>query len=300
MTYVRNGEYRDRYSLWRATVNSSPNKIRPLHNLGVAAFHRGRHDEAAWAFNRAIEIGEARPYSPDDVVAEKALRQCYTNLFGVLMIQGRNGDAEAVLRKAVEKFRDDPDVMRVYAEHLLNKGEAAKCRTELSGYIAMHPDAYGLYYLLGTACCETRLFKEAEAALRKTLEFHDSFLRQGERVFPEAYIAEVRARLGDALAAQDKTAEAREQYVLAFRSCPDSVLASLPTAARAHPHTLEILLSSLDEIGVERQFRYIRDTVADAVAKSKAGKASTGTPRPPPWSPGRWTPKDELPRWDRD
>ncbi|MCX7806070.1 MAG: hypothetical protein N3A38_12890, partial [Planctomycetota bacterium] len=149
LTHVRNREYSDRYLLWKATVECSPFKIRPLHNLGIAAFHRNRIDEAVWAFSRAMEIGETRPYSPDDVIAERAFRQSYINMFGILVTRGRLREAEALIGKAAGKFPDDPDVMRVRAEFLIQKGDLMKCYRELKAHLYMHPHSYNAYYLLG-------------------------------------------------------------------------------------------------------------------------------------------------------
>ncbi len=301
MTHMRNREYSDRYLLWKATVECSPFKIRPLHNLGIAAFHKGRIDEAVWAFSRAMEIGETRPYSPDDVIAERAFRQSYVNLFGVLMTKGKLKEAEAIIKKAADKFPDDPDVMRSRAEFLIQKGDLMKCYKELKAHLYMYPNSYNAYYLFGMACCELKAFAEAEGALRKLLGFHESFLREGNRFFPEAYIAEVRARLGDALAAQGKTEEAKEQYRQAFRVRPEALLPLLETAARVRVGTPKAMLAAISDAGATGpSAEYVREAVAQAVERFEKREPVREPPRPPDWASPRWAPKDEMLRWNKD
>ncbi|MCX7806497.1 MAG: hypothetical protein N3A38_15120, partial [Planctomycetota bacterium] len=158
-----------------------------------------------------------------------------------------------------------------------------------------------VYKRQGIACCELKAFAEAEGALRKLLEFHESFLREGNRFFPDAYIAEVRARFGDALAAQGKAEEAKEQYRLAFRARPEALLPLLETAMRVRIGTPKVMLAAISEAEVTGPAAEgVREEVARPVEKLEKGEPAREPPRPPEWASQRWAPRDEMLRWRKD
>jgi Flp pilus assembly protein TadD len=95
-SYQRNVVWRDEISLWEDVLAKSPNKSRPLCNLGVALSHVGRYNEAISLLTRAVSL------KPDYVEA-------YNNLGAALIDAKRPDEAVTVLEKAISIKPDYPE-----------------------------------------------------------------------------------------------------------------------------------------------------------------------------------------------
>jgi tetratricopeptide (TPR) repeat protein len=82
-TFLRNRDYTDEVTLWRATVAASPGKARPWNNLGFALAQRGDIAAARTAYLRALAI------DPADIKARVNLE---------LLDRARNGTTAAPAR----------------------------------------------------------------------------------------------------------------------------------------------------------------------------------------------------------
>jgi len=56
---LRNRDYADEVTLWRATIAASAGKARPWNNLGVALAQRGDVAAARQAYERALALDPA-------------------------------------------------------------------------------------------------------------------------------------------------------------------------------------------------------------------------------------------------
>jgi protein O-mannosyl-transferase len=87
-TFARNAVWRDPLSLWRDCAAKSPNKPRPLNNLGFWLTEAGRTEEAIPLLNRAIAIN---PRSADG----------YNCLGHALTSLGQSAEAIAMFQRAI-------------------------------------------------------------------------------------------------------------------------------------------------------------------------------------------------------
>jgi Flp pilus assembly protein TadD len=87
-TYQRNQVWQDPVRLWQDVVSKSPNKARPINNLGKALEASGQRAEAVKAFTRAIKL------EPDYYKA-------YYNLADLYLVSDQPGTALQLLQAAL-------------------------------------------------------------------------------------------------------------------------------------------------------------------------------------------------------
>jgi tetratricopeptide (TPR) repeat protein len=92
-TYARNIVWKDGISLWSDAVAKSPNKTRPMNNLGVVLSEAGKHEEAIELFKRAIQ-------------REPGYAEAYNNLAATLKKTGRYDEAEKILVRIINQQPD--------------------------------------------------------------------------------------------------------------------------------------------------------------------------------------------------
>lgn len=97
-TYQRNQVWGDAISLWQDVVDKSPNKARPLNNLGKALEDSGRREEAFKAFSRAIAV-------------DQNYYKSYYNLADLYLVTDQPAKALPLLQTAI---RLNPDFTEAY------------------------------------------------------------------------------------------------------------------------------------------------------------------------------------------
>lgn len=152
------------------------------NNLGDALAHEGKLEEAAGHFTESIRL---EPSNPD----------AHYNLGVVLQEQGRPAEAIPHYREALRLAPERPNVHTNLGVALLDAGEVEQAIGELQRAFLMHQDA-GTHFNLGLALARQGRTDEA-------IEHY----REAVRLMPD--FAQARQRLGDALASQAKTEEAR-------------------------------------------------------------------------------------------
>lgn len=187
LTVQRNRVWATEESLWRDAGYRAPLMARPHLRLGIVHRQAGRNEAAAAAYQKALEL------EPDSAPAHNNMGNLYTQV-------GNYAAAERAFKKALEILPSYPQALMnlatLYGNYLKRPQEALPLYERallLSG-------ARGeIYNNLGIAYLNLSRFVEAEAALRKALEYHPR--RAG-----------IYFNLGGALAEQDKD----EQAVRAF------------------------------------------------------------------------------------
>lgn len=164
-SYERNRVWHDDLTLWADCVEKSPNKARPLTNLGVALYQRGKTREAMDQYTKALRV------NPNYIDA-------HNNLGIILRRQGR-------LEEAVNHFSAvlsiDPD----YREAHNNLGNTYSGLGRLDEAIEHYNEAIRIdpydavaHYNLGNAFGNQKKFKKArshyEAALRIRPDFPEA------------------------------------------------------------------------------------------------------------------------------
>jgi tetratricopeptide (TPR) repeat protein len=146
--YARNGVWKDEVTLWEDVVKKSPNKARPIYNMGILYSKMNRLDEAIILYQKAIVI------KPDFYRAHNDLGNAYFN-------KKRFDDALREYQTAVTLNPDfaEPhnNIGIIYAvkglyEHAISQFQIA---------IKLKPDYADAYANLGNAYYQQGRFQEA-------------------------------------------------------------------------------------------------------------------------------------------
>lgn len=193
-TWKRNQLWREDVTLWKDVVHKSPNKARPLLNLGVAYRRKGLIDEAIKQYRTAIDL---KPDSAD----------IHNNL-GVAYAEKRWVD------RAVEEYlialRLNPGLADAYnnlGEAYGNSGFREQAMEQFKIAIQLNPNLAPAYFNLGLACRNDGLFGEAIEHYRIALRLDPGY-------------AEAYNNLGVAYLLRGMTSKAIEQFQAAVRLKP--------------------------------------------------------------------------------
>ncbi|MBI5675378.1 MAG: tetratricopeptide repeat protein [Nitrospirae bacterium] len=107
-TYTRNTVWQDNMSLWEDAAEKSPNKARPLHNIGLEYAKQRRTDEAIKAYQAALRL------KPDYVA-------CHYDLGVAYIDKGRVDDAIREFQTILKIIPDDYLMTRKFLEFLQKK-----------------------------------------------------------------------------------------------------------------------------------------------------------------------------------
>jgi tetratricopeptide (TPR) repeat protein len=154
-SYERNLVWRDEISLWQDVLAKSPNKARPLCNLGMALSHVGRYEEAIGLLKRAISL------KPDYVEA-------YNNLGAAFTDANRPDEAVPMLEKAISIKPDHPEAYYNLGRIYLIYGKDRNTTISLfSKAIKLKPDYVDAYVNLAAAYNQTGRFDETVRLLER-------------------------------------------------------------------------------------------------------------------------------------
>lgn len=167
---VRNRDWRDNFTLWAKTVQTSPGSARAHANFGEMLRKRNRLDEADAHFQMALRI------DPDQ-------SQARVGMGALLAMRGRLTDAERELRAAV---RLDPtfwigflELGRLY----LQQGRWSEAEAALKRAVRLNPRFWEAYLNLGLAYLGQGRPAEAEAPIGQAIaikpDAHDAHLALG-------------------------------------------------------------------------------------------------------------------------
>ncbi|MCI0397679.1 MAG: tetratricopeptide repeat protein [Chloroflexi bacterium] len=171
----------------RRAVELAPEDPAVYFNLGNALADGGDHQAAVAAYHRSLELrpghadtlvnlGHAQRAAGDVAAAEGAYRQALDGdgpgatlaaqaLAALLQGQERDGEAEGVLEAALERWPDNPALLRALAAHWLAAGQRHEEVIDLfRRALRLEPDHAPTLNDLGTAYRMTGRFDQAVAA----------------------------------------------------------------------------------------------------------------------------------------
>jgi Flp pilus assembly protein TadD len=151
-TYARNGVWANELTLWGDAAAKSPDKPRPLNNLGAALADDGRPDEAVGLLQRALRL------DPEHAESYYNLGRVYLNAYG------RSEDAEALFRKAIALQPAYRDAYANLAGALVRQRRYAEAVELLEGVGPIVRDSAEARFNLGVAY---RLLGDEGAARRE-------------------------------------------------------------------------------------------------------------------------------------
>ncbi|MCC6767371.1 MAG: tetratricopeptide repeat protein [Deltaproteobacteria bacterium] len=125
-TIVRNRDWRDRVTLWSATVAAAPRCARAQYNLGQAYFERSRLADAerAWLAAAALQ--------PDDVETTRNLGMLYYRL-------GKHEAAAAKIDAVIAAKPDDGEAYTLAGYIALDRGKPERAREYFDAALARLP-----------------------------------------------------------------------------------------------------------------------------------------------------------------
>ena len=160
MTYWRNEAWGSALSLWSEAVNKSPQKARPLNNLGLAYEEEQRPGEAEKVYRQALT------YHPDNF-------EVMINLGALLGKTRRTSEAATVLQRAIEL---KPDLISGYTNlgnvYLLRQ-DYKKAADAYRQSITLKPNCASCWASLADALLADKRNEEAIAALAEAVEIEN-------------------------------------------------------------------------------------------------------------------------------
>ena len=183
--------------LIRQSLQSNPNHVEALNNLGVAYRKLGRFEDAFRAHERAVEL------SPGSAVA-------HDNLGGDAHALGRFDEALAHYDAALRLDPRSADALRNRGATLLELGRLDEAAGSLEASLGIEPDSAEAHHSLGTVLLRARRPAEAIAQFNEAVRLDPAH-------------AEARNNLGMALEMTGRLPEAAAQYAEAARVKPSAI-----------------------------------------------------------------------------
>jgi protein O-mannosyl-transferase len=183
--------------LIRQSLQSNPNHVEALNNLGVAYRKLGRFEDAFRAHERAVEL------SPGSAVA-------HDNLGGDAHALGRFDEALAHYDTALRLDPRSADALRNRGATLLELGRLDEAAGSLEASLGIEPDSAEAHHSLGTVLLRARRPAEAIAQFNEAVRLDPAH-------------AEARNNLGMALEMTGRLPEAAAQYAEAARVKPSAI-----------------------------------------------------------------------------
>lgn len=155
-TIVRNRDWKDDFSIYFATLKSSPRKSKMYYNIGTAYDSRGLLKEAARFYRLAIDSG-----------MDKA--EVYTNLAIAYMELGSFREAEENFKRALALNPNEPFAHNGLGGLFEMMGLLDKAISEYKKALESHPDFYDAHVNLGVVCHMQGKFGESIYHFEKAL-----------------------------------------------------------------------------------------------------------------------------------
>ena len=288
LTMLRNDEWNDAYRLWHSAFEKAPARLRVLYNYGTAALIHKRFDEAEFAFDSIIKIGEKKAeeklFRPDETVQIKCFHLAYANLANVYverMNRNRNEDDKKTLQrcdqlftKGVERTAYDPDLTFSYANFLFQMQRPSDAERVLRKSYELHPWAQQLYHPLGVAYLETHQIEQARDFFTQALSVQEVHTVGATWALPPARISELQAFRGLARLRLRDYAGAREDFLNSLKADDSGLLQMLMTTSKTQNLNLKPFVTDPPD-PVATRLSLTRRDVLENVGQSIDGFVAT-------------------------
>ncbi|MBI5182115.1 MAG: tetratricopeptide repeat protein, partial [Nitrospirae bacterium] len=189
-TISRNYDWKDAFTLWKATIYTMPASPVAYNNLGIEYSKREEYDKAIVEYKKAIELSpryshalanlgdaflkmgiteEAIDFYKKSIGAEPEYSIAYNNLGFAYFEKGLYKEALSEYKKAIELNPKDP----LFYNNLGNLYASMKryddAIAEYKKALAIEPEDTKTYNNLGVVYAQQGKFNEAEAEVRKAL-----------------------------------------------------------------------------------------------------------------------------------
>jgi len=162
-TWSRNRDWRSPLVFWKETVKDSPSSSRAYYNLGNVYSRRGRHREAADAFEEAVRLWPKHGYA-------------YNNLGNSYM---KLGEYEKAIKAFITAINIDSEDKETYY-NLANAYETLgvyKMAIRFYGEAIQKDSRYKeAYYSMGNVLAETAEYEEAIDLFKRAIEIDGEYI----------------------------------------------------------------------------------------------------------------------------
>jgi Flp pilus assembly protein TadD len=157
LTWRQSATYTDIETLWQTTIKRNPAAWMAHDNLGTVLLKKGKWEEAAVHFRKALEI------KADDVTGQ-------ANLGNVLLQNGQVDEAIAQYRKALEIKPNDAEIHYDLGGAFLHNGQVDDAIAQYQKTLEIKPGYADAYNNLGLALFQKGQLDDAIAQYQKALE----------------------------------------------------------------------------------------------------------------------------------
>src|SRR5277367_1701940 len=161
VTHHQKGDFEEAIRLYKSYLESVPESLIALSNLGAAYAHEGRYDDAISEYSKALTL------QPGNVPVELNLALAYYKT-------GRVERAAPILEKI---YRSDPSQLQpalLLADCWLAMGKNQEVAGLLTPLAEKHPDDLGVAYALGTALVRDNQIARGQVVINRILRNGDS------------------------------------------------------------------------------------------------------------------------------
>ncbi|MEI6764016.1 MAG: tetratricopeptide repeat protein [Bacteroidota bacterium] len=236
LTIMRNKVWKDEFSLWTNVLEHSPNKPRPLNNMGNALLDTGKANKAMEYFNRAIANN---PFYEIAYYNRGNTKFALENYFGAIgdysqaialwktfpdpyfkraMAKKKLHDYNGALDDMNEALRIMPDFTLVWSERgLLKKemGDTAGALADLSKAIDLYPEFPDPYNHRGTLKRDQGNFQAALDDYSKAIKL---FPQNADAFNNRGYVKAMMGDLTNALTDFDNAIRLNPKFVEAYNN----------------------------------------------------------------------------------
>lgn len=199
LAYNRNFVWKDEFTLWNDATRKSPNKARPLYNLGTLYLISGNVDKALSRYNKVIEI-------------DPKYTEAYYNRGNVYVDKGDIDKALSDYNRAIELKPKYADAYYNRGNVYLNKRELDQAISDYNKAIGFDPKHPGAYNNRGLAYQNKGDFAKALSDYNKAIEFNpghaDAYNNRGNVYLDKGDIDKAISEYNKAIGSDPKYANA--------------------------------------------------------------------------------------------
>ncbi|MGD0123981.1 MAG: tetratricopeptide repeat protein [Terriglobia bacterium] len=245
------GQYAEATVEWKALLETNPDDVRILNNLGFALAKTGRYEEAIPEYEKALQL------NPQYYAIHNSLGRA-------LVAVGRLDEASLHFEKALEAYPESPELHDNLGRVLAAKGRVDEAIAEFEKAVEVDPNFADAHYNLGVALASQGKANEAASEFAKTVELNPSYVPARYNLGSVLYYSQ--ARVEDALAQWREVLRLDPNFVPAMNEAARALAASPEARDRNGAEAVKLSEQAVKMSG-DRNPEYL-DTLAAAYAET--------------------------------
>jgi len=251
LALAEKGQYAEAVVEWKALLETNPDDVRILNNLGFALAQTGRYEEAIPQYDKALQL------NPQYYAIHNSLGRA-------LVAAGRLDEAALHFEKALEVYPESPELHDNLGRVLAAKDRVAEATAEFQKAVEIDPNFTDAHYNLGVALAAQGKVNEATSEFAKAVEINPGYVPARYNLGSVLYYSQ--ARVQDALAQWREVLRQDPSFVPAMNEAAHA-LASSPEARDRNGAEAVKLSEQAVKMSGGRNPEYL-DTLAAAYAET--------------------------------